>query len=281
MKILLTAPPATGKSTVIDAVVRSFKGSTRGIVAREVLDEHSKRQGFTAFNAACESRQFMFRAAPGQGTVGDFCVDVTAIDDFVVPELQHALHENGLVYVDEIGRAQARSQAFIETLRELFASDKNLLASIVYDDEPWSMEFKEDPTTTMLEVTVSNRDALPSILLAAFDNAVLFAQLSKEQQHTTCQLLQTLVANGHYVGARKLFDNALHYVTQKKVSSRSEASDAKTYEIDGNTKHHVLRALADGTFQCDCDLSNARGEFKQAEPCSHQLSVLIGGASRV
>lgn len=276
MKILLTAPPATGKSTVIDAVVRQFKGSTRGIVAREVLDQNGKRQGFTSFNAACESRQFMFRAAPGHATVGDFSVDVTAIDDFVVPELRSALREHGLVYVDEIGRAQARSQAFIDMLRELFASEINLLASIVYDDEPWSMEFKLDQTTTMLEVTVANRDTLPSILLAAFDNAHLFAQLSKEQQSTTCKLLQTLVANEHYVGARKLFDNALHYVTQKKVSPRSEAVDAKTYEISGKTKHHVLTAHSDGTFQCDCDLSNARGEFKQAEPCSHQLSVLIG-----
>lgn len=275
MKLFLTAPPGVGKSTIIDTVVRQYPGTTRGIVAREVLDDAGKRQGFTSFNAACESRQFMFRAAPGNGTVGDFSVDVQAIDEFVVPELRTALREDGLVYADEIGRAQAKSPAFLEALRELVRSDKPLLASIVYDDEPWSMEFKNNQNVCILEVNLHNRDALPGILLAAFAHTAEFAQLNKDQQVTTQNWLRKLVSEGHLVAARKLFDNALCYVTENKIAPRASTADGERFEVAGKTRSHLIEHHADGSFTCDCDLSNGRGAFAQAEPCSHQLSLLI------
>lgn len=276
MKILLTAPPGVGKSTVIDTVVRQFPGKTRGIVAREVLDAAGKRQGFTSYNAACENRQFMFLTEPGKGTVGDFSVDVQAIDEFVVPELQAALNEDGLVYADEIGRAQALSPAFIAVLRNLISSNKNILASIVYDNEPWSMEFKTNKATCVLEVTASNRDQLPTILLAAFNNADAFAALSNEQQQAVRNWLKQLVKQEHFFAARKLFDNALHYITENKVERKAKTATGEMFEIEGKTRRHLIESHADGSFKCDCDLSNGRGSFAKAEPCSHQLSLLIG-----
>lgn len=275
MKILLTAPPATGKSTIIDAVVRAFEGPTRGVVAREILDERGIRSGFTSFNSACESRQFMFRANDGKGDVGDFRVDLQAIDDFVVPELRAALHEPGLVYVDEIGRAQALSSAFLGVLRDLMQSDKNILASIVYDDEPWSMEFKANKSACIIEVTRSNRDALPGIVLAAFENTNAYSRLSAQQKQATCQWLKKLVAEEQFVAARKLFDNALTYITENRIRPKHASAGDQVFEIEGKTRTHAIRATSDGTFECDCDLSQGRGEFQKAEPCSHQLTVLL------
>lgn len=276
MKLFLTAPPGVGKSTIIDTVVREYPGKTRGIVAREVLNAEGKRQGFTSYNAACESRQFMFLAEPGKGAVGDFSVDVQAIDEFVVPELRAALSEDGLVYADEIGRAQAKSAAFLAVLRDLVRSPKALLASIVYDDEPWSMEFKTNPHVCILEVNVQNRNALPAIVLAAFAHTSEFARLNKDQQTTTQKWLKKLVDEGHYVAARKLFDNALCYVTENKIAPQGRSTaGGERFEVAGKTRAHVIERQADGSFICDCDLSNGRGDFTHAEPCSHQLSLLI------
>jgi nucleoside-triphosphatase THEP1 len=275
MHILLTAPPAIGKSTVIDSVVRQFPGPTRGIVAREVLDETGKRIGFTAFNSACQSRQFMFLDECGNGDVGGFHVNVHAIDEFVVPELRAALNENSLVYVDEIGRAQARSEAFLATLRDLMQSSKNILASIVCEDEHWSLEFKSDHNACILQVTMSNRDALPAILSAAFKHADAYSQLTEKQKRTTLRWLKKLVAGEQFVAARKLFDNALTYITENRIRRTHATASGQIFEIEGKTRRHAIRAIADGTFECDCDLFQGRGEFARAEPCSHQLTVLL------
>lgn len=169
MKVLLQAPPGTGKSTIIAAVVRKYPGATRGIVAREILDENGERTGFTSVNQVGVSRQFMFRTdTPGLVNVdGQFDVDIEAIDSFVVPEVRKALAEHdSLVYIDEIGRAQAKSKVFVKLIQEVFRSPQRLLASIVYEDEPWSLEFKHAPGVRLISVTTDNRDALPDELLA-------------------------------------------------------------------------------------------------------------------
>ncbi|HMX46466.1 MAG TPA: nucleoside-triphosphatase, partial [Candidatus Obscuribacter sp.] len=61
MKILLTASPGTGKSTIIDSVVQRFPGSKGGIVAREILNDSGERTGFTAVDQTGAARQFMYR----------------------------------------------------------------------------------------------------------------------------------------------------------------------------------------------------------------------------
>ncbi|HND67794.1 MAG TPA: nucleoside-triphosphatase, partial [Candidatus Obscuribacter sp.] len=71
MKILLTASPGTGKSTIIDTVVRRFPGSKGGIVAREILNESGERTGFTAVDQNGAARQFMYRTdSPDQASIG-------------------------------------------------------------------------------------------------------------------------------------------------------------------------------------------------------------------
>src|SRR5579885_1555623 len=124
MKILLTAPPGMGKSTIREKVVRGFDGKHYGIVAREVLDESGKRIGFTSINPSGQSQQFMFytESPSAESIGGQFDVDIKAIDDFVVPELKKGMTDSSaLIFVDEIGRAQAKSPLFLQTLRQIFA----------------------------------------------------------------------------------------------------------------------------------------------------------------
>lgn len=274
MKILLAAPPGVGKSTIIDAVVKQFP-SAQGVVAREILDDRGSRTGFTSVNARGDSRQFMTLAGPGQGIVGDFTVDITAIEDFVIPEITDVRSGCALIYVDEIGRAQALSPSFLAVLRTLLRSDANVLASIVYDPEPWSLEFKSDESLCVIDVTQENRDSLPAILTAAFENAGAFHKLSKAQQRLVYKLLRKLLLAKQFVSARKLFDNAVVYATEQKIVEREKTPQQTTYAIAGKTHNHLLVRRVDGTFSCDCDLSNGRGMFVYPEPCSHQLSTQI------
>ena len=308
MKILLTAPPGVGKSTVIDRVVKKFPGTKTGIVAREILNEQGVRSGFTSVNQAGSSRQFMFATdKPTEKSIGGlFDVDVSAVDDFVVTELRRGLlgsepHERSkstaakpakpattpttapatpapsligtsLIYIDEIGRAQARSERFLAVLREIFHSHCNILGSIVYDDEPWSLEFKRDSNVCVVEISKNNRDAMPDILLSAFAHQHEFSQLSLPQQNVVYSLLKKLVREEKFVSARKLFDNALGYVTGAKVTEPRPGE----FSVYGLTRDHKITRNSSGSFACDCDLANGVASFEGAPAlCSHEMSINI------
>jgi nucleoside-triphosphatase THEP1 len=280
MKILVTAPPGIGKSTVIDAVVSQYPGQRHGIVARELLDKTGIRNGFTSINTLGESRQFMFHTdRPTAETIGgEYDVDIQAIDAFVVPELQKGIKDpDGLTYIDEIGRAQAKSETFIATLRELFATDNNILGAIVYDDEPWSLEFKQAPGICTIEVTAQNRNALPNILLAAFGGATLFSRLNSAQQAKVFAMLKSFVASNQFNAAMKLFVNALPYVVDHRIRLLNKEGPTSEFLISGHTRDHTVFWNDDeGTFICDCDLANGRGAFQnKAETCSHHMSILL------
>jgi len=279
MKIFLTAPPGVGKSTIVDSVVRDYPGSKFGIVAREILDDAGKRVGFTSVNSAGQSKQFMFIAkVMGSGSIGGiFDVDVGAIDTFVVSELQKGLHNaEALVYVDEIGRAQSQSLAFLAVVQDLIQSARNVIATIVYEKETWSLRFRQGPALCVLEVTTSNRNALPGIILAAFKNDELFRSLTDLQQKTAFDLLQQLIVLKHHEAARKLFANAVPYVAQGKVQALSRGDNESVWEVRGKTDCHRVVHKNDDTFTCDCHLHNGTGPYLgKAQVCSHQLSILI------
>jgi nucleoside-triphosphatase THEP1 len=283
MKILLTAPPGLGKSTVVDSVVRDYPGSKCGVVAREILDAEGKRVGFTSVNGAGLSKQFMYIAnVIGSGSIaGLFDVDLNAIDTFVVSELRQGLQNPyALIYVDEIGRAQAQSVAFLSAVQELIQSDRNVIGTIVYDKEPWSLKFRQGPALSVIEVTLANRNALPGIILAAFESDQLFRALTDSQQRTALALLQQLLVLEQHEAARKLFNNAVPYVTQEKVRLLSRRDTNSVWQVSGNTNRHmVVQKHDDDSFTCDCHLHNGTGPYLgQAQICSHQLSVLITSA---
>lgn len=280
MKILLTAPPAMGKSTIISAVIKHFTPNCCGIVAREMLDDAGTRLGFTSVNDRGESRQFMFRTdESNQNSVGDFRVDIPAIDQFVVPSLQNALgsRRGCLIYVDEIGRAQLKSIAFLSIARAIFQSAHNVLATITYEDEPENVEFKRDLADCVLEVTRANRDALPKILISAFENAELFRALKPAQRKKLCALLTKFVASGNNVSATKIFTNAIHYVLEDRVKLEEQLQSKYQYRIAGKTREHqIVLDGESGVFSCDCDLSNGVNEYAGLpQPCSHQISILL------
>ncbi|MGD9683937.1 MAG: nucleoside-triphosphatase [Candidatus Obscuribacterales bacterium] len=272
MKILLTAPPGTGKSTIIDAVVAAYPGRSVGIVAREKLDESGDRAGFVSVDSRSQRRQFMYRANEGPGAFHGFDVDVEAIDDFVVPELERSLSmPEALLYIDEIGRAQALSNRFLLTLEKVFERPGPTLASIVYEEEPWSHVFRRHPQTVLIEATMANREALPAVLLAAINAHQLYMALSEPQRGFVRKKLSELIESGHLTSAAKLFNNALAYVLEKRIEQAGPGS----YVIEGKTKRHQL-TLHEGGFVCDCDLSNGRGDFAGTrQPCSHYLSIQI------
>ncbi|MDB4979242.1 MAG: hypothetical protein JWM56_1428 [Candidatus Peribacteria bacterium] len=280
MKILLTAPPATGKSTILQKVIRAYPGEKYGIIAAEMTDEAGERTAFTSINARQQSRQFMIRTdTPTADSIGgQFTVDIPAIDEFVVPELLEATTHNGaLVYIDEIGRAQAKSPLFLSAVQTILTSDANILGTIVYENEPWSMPFKTMADVCLIEVTTTNRNALPDIILSAFSATELFHSLSQEKQHLALRLFKDQIKKNKLISAHKLFTNTLPYLNEERVSITKIEGNIVYGRIRGNTHHHESRVdVMTHQFVCDCDLANGKGSYTDTpQMCSHVISLIL------
>lgn len=240
MKLLLTGSPGIGKSTVLKKVAADLKISKYGIVAKEIKNDQSQRMGFEAVALNGNSRVFAHKSLfKTELTVGKYYVDIKAIDDFVVPELKKGLNKNKtIVFIDEIGRMQSFSKEFLNTVKDLFSGKSNLLATIVFEDEPWSLEFKKHPNAIMIEVNIKNREYLPEILETVFSNAEEYNKLSLQQQRSVDKELRDLIAQNKFIQAKKLFNNAIVYIAEERIKKVNENSKLIEYSIRGKTNEH-------------------------------------------
>ncbi len=203
MKILLTGKAGIGKSTILKKVASDLKMPKYGIVAREIRDGQNQRIGFEA--ATFDGRSSIFAhkfAFKTEFAVGKYHIDIKAIDDFIVPELRKGLKKNNaIIFIDEIGRMQSFSSEFLSVARDVFLSKSNLLATIVLEDEPWSLEFKRHLDTILIEVNTENREYLVGILEAVFSNTGVYDKLSSHQQEFVSKQLKNFILQNKSIQA--------------------------------------------------------------------------------
>jgi len=279
MKILLTGKPGIGKSTILKKVAGDLKMPKYGVVAEEIRNDEGRRIGFKA--VAFDGRNSIFAhksAFKTEFAVGEYYVDVKAINDFVVLELKRGLNkDNSVVFIDEIGRMQSLSAEFLKMIRELFSSRSNLLATIVLDDEPWSLEFKKHSDAILVEVTGENREHLAEALNIVFFGLEAYYKLTVDQQKFVNERLKNFIGENKFIQTKKLFKNAIMYVSEEKVKKIGDNSELIEYSIEGMYNKHrtVFNKLAN-EYECDCDLYNGKGEFKgNAGECSHIMAIKI------
>jgi nucleoside-triphosphatase THEP1 len=288
VKILLTAAPASGKTTTLQRALDSKfiqSLSPVGILCNEIrLD--GKRYGFEAKLSTGEVRQFMQKDGISEmnsftARVGSYVVDVDVVDQFIVPELEKSFGGGSqLIYIDEIGRAQAKSDRFLSTVRRIFESDGNVLATIVLEDYDWNIEFKQHPRAIILQVDDENRNSLPKIITAIIQFSPYLDRLSEKMRNFMNTLLLNLLSRHQYNAAKKLFDCSLVYVLDSRIKPEiiSAAPNRLYFTVFGKTNTHSVCYNVDSDIcTCDCDLSKGLGQFSESGPevCSHELSVRI------
>mmetsp|Transcript_19350 Transcript_19350/g.32538 ORF Transcript_19350/g.32538 Transcript_19350/m.32538 type:complete len:383 (+) Transcript_19350:113-1261(+) len=280
MKILVTAPPNTGKSTLMRTVVTSLTTrnikTCRGVLTTENRDSTGiRRVGFTAQLSDGRKADFMIKKkrqmndeeevsgeVEPEVRVGSYVVQLSVIDELVVPFLKSIdddFHgDDNLVYVDEIGRAQAHSSEFLQTVERILKNTSQcVLGSVVLAENTWSRVFKEQVSVWLIEVTLDNRDQLSSILEAMYISSALFSSLQDTDQRYLKAMFFELLHLKMFVAARKLFKNTVKYVLDGKVTrvARALSSDGdsgagtgsstydcddEVYEVKGDTNDHFV-----------------------------------------
>lgn len=265
MKILLTGEPGVGKSTLLSRLVSEFNSqSISGFISKEILNPAGERTGFYSYNVANPDQEKLFAHKADIDSihlVGPFRVDVSALE-----EISTWIETNKkLVTIDEIGRMQSKSDVLLNSIKNCFQnSNLSILATIVADDESWSLFFKEFPETMLIKINEANRDYLFEPLNQVLKNSDCFDKLSSNQKLHFIQKFQTLLVNQSYTQLEKLASNTLRYACEE---SRIELIDENQYILHGDHGMHQVQILDSGII-CNCPLFLGQKGYLPGE-CSH------------
>ena len=165
-KVLITGRPGVGKTTVIQKVL-SAVGSVAGGFLTEEIRQRGHRVGFRVRDLHDGAEGILAHVDRKRATrVGKYGVDVTSFERVGVKALREALRRRGAVIVDEIGKMELCSMAFRETVMEVMESDHPVLGTIPFHRHPFLSRLRQRDDIVLVELTMSNRAALPQRLVA-------------------------------------------------------------------------------------------------------------------
>ena len=193
--VLLTGPPGVGKSTVISRVLTLLaeRGSAsrlppRGFYTKEMRRD-GRRSGFTCVDIetgregslavlASENKDPMVgstQASQPLPRVRKYAVTLPEFEGIALPSMTR-LAPRQLVLLDEIGKMELLSPAFVKACRALLtASDRTAtacftLATVAAKGGGLIQQAKAMTHSEVLEVSATNRDALPTQILRLIDS---------------------------------------------------------------------------------------------------------------
>ncbi|HUN08549.1 MAG TPA: nucleoside-triphosphatase [Aggregatilineales bacterium] len=168
--MLLTGPPGIGKSTIVQAVIERLGNDAGGFYVRAPwVDGRRDRfelvtlSGETA-TLALESRASAF---PREVDFDVFKVNLDAVEGLAIDTLEVTLTSKKVVIVDELGPMQFVSNRFKQLVWKILTDPSRLVfGTIVERPYPFADDLKKLARVQLIPVTLTNRDALPSQLMA-------------------------------------------------------------------------------------------------------------------
>jgi nucleoside-triphosphatase len=163
--LLLTGVPGVGKTTVVRRVVERLEGRRlRGFLTEEIR-ERGRRVGFALQTLAGERATLAHVEQRSPHRVGRYGVDVAALDRVVGAALAPDPGVE-LFVVDEIGKMECFSRAFVAAMEALLAAGRPVLATVALRGGGFIARVKQRPGALLWEVTHRDREGLPGRVLA-------------------------------------------------------------------------------------------------------------------
>jgi len=157
-KILLTGLPGCGKTTAVMQIIANFDfKKVAGFYTQEIR-QNNVRKGFGWKRLDGAEGILAHIDIKGPFRVGKYGVDVAGFEKYVVPILDIQQTDAELFVLDEIGKMECLSEKFVTAVRQLFTSDKSVLATVAQKGAGLISEVKNYPGTKLFNLTRQNRD---------------------------------------------------------------------------------------------------------------------------
>ncbi len=154
--ILVTGPPRSGKSTLIEKVVQEINRPATGFFTRE-LRERGRRVGFSITTLAGKTGVLAHQDIKSKCRVGKYGVSLTDIDQIAVPSMRPPTPDQ-IVVVDEIGKMECFSPLFKETLIKVLSSANLVIGSVAIKGDHFIQSIKKRDDVSLVCISENTRD---------------------------------------------------------------------------------------------------------------------------
>lgn len=159
MKLLVEGRPGVGKTTLIQGVVAGLRRAGRSVCGFTTgeIRVAGRRVGFQVEPIGGRAEVLAHVDLPGPPRVGRYGVDLAAFERTSLASLREP---GDVVVIDELGKMELASTPFGDSIHDLLAGDRPVLASVPAARHPVTDRIKQLPDIELVRVTVSNRDRL-------------------------------------------------------------------------------------------------------------------------
>ncbi|MBD3271825.1 MAG: AAA family ATPase [Elusimicrobia bacterium] len=153
--IFITGTVGVGKTTLIKESLLPWIASAGGFYTEEVRT-NGRRQGFMLKTLHGEETLFALKGRKNPHRIGKYGVDINAFEEIGVSALEDALKNKKIIVIDEIGSMELLSPKFHEVFLRLLSSDRNLLATIRLNSQPFTDDISRFERKKMFHLSHEN-----------------------------------------------------------------------------------------------------------------------------
>lgn len=165
IKIGITGLPGAGKTYVLQKVIEMLEesGLTIGGMINDPIMEGRHKTGCSVRDLITgDSEIFASTDIESRVVVEKMGIDVEALEKVGVTAIKRAGEECDIVAIDEVGRMEVESNAFIEAVKEALELGKPMIITIHKKSRnPLLQDIRRRDDMRILEVTPTNRNLLP------------------------------------------------------------------------------------------------------------------------
>ena len=166
-KIGITGMPRVGKTQALLKIIGSLEKSgytVEGMITKSIIKK-KKRVGFYVIDLQTNEKEvFAHVDFESKEKVGNYGVDIAALENIGVPAIEKAITDNDvdIIVIDEIGKMEMLSEKFCEIVIDALDSDKPIMVTLHKKSRtPLLQDVRRRDDIRILEVTPVNRNLLP------------------------------------------------------------------------------------------------------------------------
>ncbi len=130
MKLALTGPPSSGKTTLCQRLVETLDLTIGGILTQEMRGSDGGRSGFAIRDLSTGMEGTLASTERSHGPrVGKYRVHLDDLERVATPAIEMALVRADLIVIDEVAPMELQSEAFVDVTEQALASDRPLLVT--------------------------------------------------------------------------------------------------------------------------------------------------------